>query len=136
MEEVSLPRACVAKAAKELVPAGLSVSRDACDLLVGCCTEFINLVSSEANAAAKTVLKPEHVIHALRVLEFETYIPIAEQAVEQAGKAPKRRKVKRPAKSGLSAEELVAEQQRLFANAKEWSVRHGITAADAGATAE
>ena len=136
MEEVSLPRACVAKAAKELAPAGLAVSKETCDLLVACCTEFINLVSSEANAVAKSVVKPEHIIHALRVLEFETYVPIAERAAAEAGKAPKRRKIARPAASGLSAEELVAEQARLIASARDWGVKHGVAAADARTMAD
>jgi hypothetical protein len=131
MEQVSLPRTCVVKAAKELAPAGLAVSKETCDLLVGCCTEFINLVTSEAGAVAKSVVKPEHIIHALRVLEFETYVPIAERAAAEVGNAPKRRKIKRPAASGLSAEQLVAEQARLIASAREWSVKHGAAAAAA-----
>jgi histone H3/H4 len=128
MDEVSLPRACVAKAAKDLAPDGLSVSKDTCDLLVGCCTEFINLVASEASTVAKSVVKPEHIVHALGALEFESYVPIAKRAAEETGKAPKKRKVKR-AESGLSAEELVAEQNRLIASAREWSAKQGAAAA-------
>lgn len=125
MEKVSLPRTCVVQAAKELAPAELTVSKETCDLLVDCCTEFINLVTSEASAVAKSVVKPEHIIHALRVLEFEAYVPIAERAAEDVGNAPKRRKIKRPTASGLSTEQLVAEQARLIASAREWSVKHG-----------
>ena len=131
-EEVSLPRASVQKAAKALAPDGLAIAKDSIDLLVGCCSEFINLVTFEANTVAKSVVKPDHVLHALTALEFEAYVPVAKRAMEATGNAPKKRKIKRP-QSTLSAEELVAEQNRLIASAREFNKSQG--GADAAAAA-
>ena len=64
---VRLPNATVAKAAKELLPEGVRISKDACDLLVECCSEFIGMVSSEASGLATKVIGPQHVVEALQV---------------------------------------------------------------------
>ena len=37
-EEVSLPRSSVAKVAKEFLPAGTTLTKESCDLLVACCS--------------------------------------------------------------------------------------------------
>ena len=130
-DDVHLPRATVEKAAKALAPGGLTVSKDSVDLLVGCCSEFINLVTFEANTVAKSVVKQEHVLHALTALEFEAYVPVAKRTMEATGNAPKKRKIKRP-QSTLTAEELVAEQNRLIALAREFNKSQDGAGADGG----
>jgi|EP01049_Picozoa_sp_SAG25_P008078 hypothetical protein len=62
-----LPKATVAKAAADLSPCGWKVSSDACNLLVGCSAEFIQLLSSEANELAGNILGSQHIVQALQV---------------------------------------------------------------------
>jgi histone H3/H4 len=58
---------------------GISFARDARDLLIECCVEFITLISSEANEIAekdaKKTIACEHVTAALRQLGYPDYIP-------------------------------------------------------------
>jgi hypothetical protein len=70
---------------------GQTFSKDARDLLMECCVEFITLISSEANdiseKEAKKTIACEHVEKALRDLGFADYIPdvlaVAEEHREQ-----------------------------------------------------
>ncbi|KAF3778360.1 Dr1-like protein [Nymphaea thermarum] len=59
------------KIIKEMLPPDVRVARDAQDLLVECCVEFINLISSESNEVCsreeKRTIAPEHVLKALEV---------------------------------------------------------------------
>ncbi|RAL68519.1 hypothetical protein DID88_007247 [Monilinia fructigena] len=50
-DDLSLPKATVQKIVTEILPAssGLAFGKDARDLLIECCVEFITLISSEAN---------------------------------------------------------------------------------------
>ncbi|KAK2551713.1 Protein Dr1 [Acropora cervicornis] len=76
-DDVTLPRAAVNKMIKEMIP-NVRVSNDARELILNCCTEFIHLVSSEANEICNRQLKktilPEHVFQALQGLGFTSYI--------------------------------------------------------------
>ena len=47
-EELSLPRASINKIIKEIVPT-IRVANESRELILNCCTEFIHLISSEAN---------------------------------------------------------------------------------------
>jgi histone H3/H4 len=47
-EELSLPRASINKIIKEIVP-NVRVANESRELIINFCTEFIHLVSSEAN---------------------------------------------------------------------------------------
>jgi histone-like transcription factor (CBF/NF-Y) len=57
----------------------VAFARDARDLLIECCVEFITLISSEANEIAekdaKKTIACEHVTTALRQLGYPDYIP-------------------------------------------------------------
>lgn len=85
--------ATVQKIITEILPAssGQTFSKDARDLLMECCVEFITLISSEANdiseKEAKKTIACEHVEKALRDLGFSDYIPevlaVAEEHKEQ-----------------------------------------------------
>ena len=56
----------------------ISFARDARDLLIDCCVEFITLISSEANEIAereaKKTIATEHIDKALKELGFPEYV--------------------------------------------------------------
>lgn len=76
-----LPLATVQKIITDILPpsSGQSFARDARDLLIECCVEFITLISSEANdiseKEAKKTIAVEHIEKALTDLGFQDYVP-------------------------------------------------------------
>lgn len=64
-DEVTIPRAALNKMMKEILP-HVRVAADARELILNCCTEFIQLISSEANdicnKQSKKTISPEHVL--------------------------------------------------------------------------
>uniref|UniRef100_A0A0D9X7F3 Transcription factor CBF/NF-Y/archaeal histone domain-containing protein n=1 Tax=Leersia perrieri TaxID=77586 RepID=A0A0D9X7F3_9ORYZ len=122
-EDVSLPKSTMFKIIKEMLPPDVRVARDAQDLLVECCVEFINLLSSESNEVCsredKKTIAPEHVLRALQDLGFREYIEEVQMAYEQHKNdtldSPKASKF-----TGIemTEEQAVAEQQRMFAEAR------------------
>ncbi len=56
----------------------IAFGKDARDLLIDCCVEFITLISSEANEISekesKKTIAPEHIDKALRDLGFPEYV--------------------------------------------------------------
>eukprot|EP00882_Tetradesmus_deserticola_P009821 GHRQ01010378.1.p2 GENE.GHRQ01010378.1~~GHRQ01010378.1.p2 ORF type:complete len:122 (+),score=61.79 GHRQ01010378.1:400-765(+) len=99
MEEndVSLPRATLTKMVKELLPHDMRCAAECMDMLMDCCTEFIQLLSSEANELAmadqKSTITPEYVTRALQQLGFEEWAEQVKTSHEQfkaeAKQAPK-----------------------------------------------
>ena len=75
------PTATVQKIITEILPSssGQNFARDARDLLIECCVEFITLISSEANdiseKEAKKTIAVEHIEKALTELGFQDYVP-------------------------------------------------------------
>ncbi|KAB8228930.1 negative cofactor 2 transcription regulator complex subunit NCB2 [Aspergillus alliaceus] len=126
-DDLSLPKATVQKIITEILPpsSGQTFSKDARDLLMECCVEFITLISSEANdiseKEAKKTIACEHVERALRDLGFGDYVPevlaVAEEHKEQLKSREK--KQSKMEQSGLSEEELLRQQQELFRSATE-----------------
>lgn len=94
--------ATVQKIIQEILASDLSFAKDARDLLIECCVEFITLISSEANEIAekeaKKTIAAEHVVKALKDLGFEEYI---EQIQEVAQEHKEHQKVA-PAEPSLS----------------------------------
>lgn len=88
-----MPTATVQKIITEILPpsSGQTFSKDARDLLMECCVEFITLISSEANdiseKEAKKTIACEHVEKALQELGFGDYVSevlaVAEEHREQ-----------------------------------------------------
>lgn len=78
--------ATVQKIVSEILPpaTGLSFSKEARDLLIECCVEFITLVSSEANEIsekeAKKTIACDHITKALDTLGFGDYVPAVLEA--------------------------------------------------------
>lgn len=136
-EDVSLPKATMTKIIKEMLPRDVRVARDAQDLLVECCVEFINLVSSESNEICskeeKRTIAPEHVLRALEILGFGDYIEDVQAAYEEH----KREALDSPRGAGrwgkdgmeMTEEEAAAEQKRMFAEARERMKSGSIAAA-------
>ncbi|KAK6276044.1 hypothetical protein POUND7_005753 [Theobroma cacao] len=135
--------ATMTKIIKEMLPPDVRVARDAQDLLIECCNsidsiklflvidenfkpfaEFINLISSESNDVCnredKRTIAPEHVLKALEVLGFGEYIEEVYAAYEQH-KIETMDSLKGGKWSNgaeMTEEEAVAEQQRMFAEAR------------------
>lgn len=73
------------------VSPGMAFTKEARDLLIECCVEFITLISSEANdiaeREAKKTIATEHIDKALRELGFPEYVEevvfVAEEHKEQ-----------------------------------------------------
>lgn len=79
-DDLSLPKATVQKIITEILQPspGVTFAKDARDLLIDCCVEFITLISSEANEIAekeaKKTIATEHIDKALRELGFPEYV--------------------------------------------------------------
>jgi len=122
-DELSIPRAALNKMIKEIAP-NVRVATDARELILSCCTEFIHVLSSEANDLCerqqKKTISPEHILTALDNLGFSCYKDEA-QAVLQEAKAvaaKKRRASTKLEHLGIPEEELLRQQQELFAKAR------------------
>ncbi|XP_054092896.1 protein Dr1 isoform X1 [Callithrix jacchus] len=119
-DDLTIPRAAINKMIKETLP-NVRVANDARELVVNCCTEFIHLISSEANEicnkSEKKTISPEHVIQALESLGFGSYISEVKEVLQECKTvALKRRKASsRLENLGIPEEELLRQQQELFA---------------------
>ncbi|KII95783.1 hypothetical protein PLICRDRAFT_34730 [Plicaturopsis crispa FD-325 SS-3] len=120
-EDLSLPKATVAKMISELLPNDVTCAKETRDLIIECCVEFIHLISSEANEICETESKktiaPEHIIGALKRLGFDTFTTEVEDVLKDHKQQQKDRekKVSKFEQSGLTEEELLAKQEELFA---------------------
>lgn len=123
-DDLTIPRAAINKMIKETLP-NVRVANDARELVVNCCTEFIHLISSEANEicnkSEKKTISPEHVIQALESLGFGSYISEVKEVLQECKTvALKRRKASsRLENLGIPEEELLRQQQELFAKARQ-----------------
>ncbi|KAF5363326.1 hypothetical protein D9756_000858 [Leucocoprinus leucothites] len=137
-EDLSLPKATVAKMISELLPNDIVCAKETRDLVIECCVEFIHLISSEANEIceqeSKKTIAPEHIISALKVrvyhllsdptlntkpqrLGFESFTTEVEDVLKDHKQQQKDRekKVSKFEQSGMTEEELLAKQEELFA---------------------
>ncbi|KAI1318694.1 negative cofactor 2 transcription regulator complex subunit ncb2 [Mortierella claussenii] len=109
------------------MPEDIACAKDTRDLLIECCVEFIHLLASESNEICeketKKTIAAEHVIAALKALGFDGYLPEVEVVLQdhktQQKSKDKDKKSGRLENSGKTEEELLLEQTRLFAEAKE-----------------
>lgn len=124
-DDVSLPKATIGKMLEDMLPDS-RLTNDVRDLFVDCCTEFINLISSEANDISgkdnKKTIGPEHVLKALETLQFQGYLNEVRASHEQhkaeIKEGPKKNLKRARTNSGLSPEEAIAAQKALFASAR------------------
>lgn len=123
-DELTLPRASINKMIKELVPS-VRIANEARELILNCCTEFIHLLSSEANEICnqlhKKTINAEHIFMALEKLGFGDYQAEAEAVLKdcKAVAAKRRRQSTRLENLGIPEEELLRQQQELFAKARQ-----------------
>jgi len=123
-DELSIPRAALNKMIKELTP-NIRVANDARELILACCTEFIHYISSAANDLCsqqqKKTISPEHVLAALDNLGFGSYKEEAHAVLQEAKAlaAKKRRQSTKLENLGIPEEELLRQQQELFARARQ-----------------
>jgi histone H3/H4 len=119
-EDLSLPKATVQKIISEVLPSDLTFSKEARDVVIECCIEFIMILSDQSNEIAeqetKKTIASDHVIKALQELGFVDYIaPIEKVLVEhresQKGRERKNNKFQN---SGFTEEELLRQQEELF----------------------
>jgi down-regulator of transcription 1 len=122
-DDLCIPRSAMYKLVKELVPQ-VRLSGEAKDLIVTACNEFIHLLASEANNVcekqSKKLILPDHVLLALDNIGFGEYkqdcVSVMKQMQEEADKKKKlRNKLDR---SGIPEEELLRQQNQLFAEAR------------------
>ncbi|GAA5833358.1 hypothetical protein JCM9279_001502 [Rhodotorula babjevae] len=121
-EDVSLPKATVAKLITELLPEGFTATKEVKDLITDCCKEFVLTVASEANEIcekdSKKTMLPDHVVNALKALGFEEFVTGVEDVLKdhkELAKGERAKKAKRAAGNGMSPEEALALQEQLFA---------------------
>jgi len=120
-DDLSLPKATVAKMITELLPNEIACAKETRDLVIECCVEFIHLISSEANEIceqeSKKTIAPEHIIGALKRLGFDSFTTEVEDVLKDHKQQQKDRekKVSKFEQSGLTEEELLAQQEALFA---------------------
>nr|SVE73976.1 EOG090X0LUS [Daphnia atkinsoni] len=123
-EELTIPRAAMNKMIKEIVPS-VRVANEARELILNCCSEFIHLLASEANEICtqqqKKTINAEHILGALDRLGFNDYRTDAEAVLKdcKAVAAKRRRQSTRLENLGIPEEELLRQQQELFAKARE-----------------
>ncbi|KAI0699402.1 histone-fold-containing protein [Cytidiella melzeri] len=120
-DDISLPKATVSKMIAEYLPEDVSCARETRDLIIECCVEFIHLISSEANEIceqeSKKTIAPDHIITALKRLGFENFTEEIVDVLKDHKQQQKdrERKVSKFEKSGLTEEELLKQQEELFA---------------------
>ncbi|KAK9792025.1 hypothetical protein WJX73_003722 [Symbiochloris irregularis] len=129
-DNVALPKATITKMVKEALPDDLRAAADTSDLISRCCSEFVQLVSSEAAELSteekKSTIGPEHIVRALERLGFDDYMGDVQSTWHQLKddqKGTQRlggRKSLAEA-SGMSEQEQVDLQQQLFAAARHQS---------------
>ena len=119
-DDVTLPKATVQKIISEVLDSDLMFNRDAREIIIKSGIEFIMILSSMASemaeSDAKKTIAPEHVIKALKELEYNEFIPLLEQIlIEFKGTQKiKEKKNSKFKKSGLTEEELLQQQEELF----------------------
>ncbi|KAF2761366.1 putative CBF/NF-Y family transcription factor [Pseudovirgaria hyperparasitica] len=124
-DELSLPKATVQKIITEILnkDSGTAFAKDTRDVLIECCVEFITLISSEANEIAekeaKKTIACEHVTKALEELGFSDYVShILDVSKDfKAAQVNREKKQSKIEQSGLTEEELIRQQEELFASA-------------------
>ncbi|KAK2624847.1 hypothetical protein QTJ16_006040 [Diplocarpon rosae] len=106
---------------------GMGLTKDARDLLIECCVEFITLISSEANEISekesKKTIACEHITKALEQLGFGDYVHDIMEVASEHKEQLKVFSLSHPGEqSGLSTEQLLAMQEAAFKDAAQ---RHG-----------
>ncbi|KAF7684133.1 Negative cofactor 2 complex subunit beta [Astathelohania contejeani] len=123
-DELTLPKASVDKLISDSCPKGMTSNREVKELIMECCVEFIHLITSGANEICakenKKTITHQHIYKSLETLGYSEYLKECEVVYEDYLEVSKLKpsKTNKFKDSGLSMEELLAQQQALFENAK------------------
>ncbi|SAL97510.1 hypothetical protein [Absidia glauca] len=118
-DDLSLPKATVQKLVNEMMPDDVVCSKDTRDLLIDCC------VASESNEICeketKKTIAGEHVLASLQALGFDDYVEEVDDVFKEHKKQQKDRDKKstRLENTGISQEELLRQQELLFAQSRQ-----------------
>ncbi|KAK3703135.1 negative cofactor 2 transcription regulator complex subunit ncb2 [Vermiconidia calcicola] len=131
----SVPTATVQKIINEVLAANplgtgegqanMTFAKEARDLLIECCVEFISMLSSEANEIAekdaKKTIACEHITKALQDLGFGEYVPELLHVADsfKTSQVTREKKQSKIEQSGMTNEELIRAQEELFKSAGE-----------------
>lgn len=127
--DVALPKATVNKFANEVASSSeVRLTSDTRELIAECCSEFVQLLSSEANDICekekKKTITPEHVLRALEQLGLDRFREDVMKEYEKA-KSDDRlrsrgssRRDRNKGKPDVNDEELLRQQEQLFALAR------------------
>ncbi|KAI9252907.1 histone-fold-containing protein [Phascolomyces articulosus] len=124
-DDLSLPKATVQKLINEMMPNEIACAKDTRDLLIDSCVEFIHLIASEANDICerenKKTIAGEHVVAALQALGFDDYVEEVDEVYKEHKKQQKERdrKSTRLENTGIAEEELLRQQELLFAQSRQ-----------------
>lgn len=124
--EVSLPKATVNKFANEIASSlDVRLTADTRELIAQCCSEFVQLLSSEANEIcegdSKKTITPEHVLRALKQLGLQRYLADVTKEYDKVradDRSKGRAAAKRDRKRQSDTTELLRQQELLFAMAR------------------
>ena len=122
-DEPGLPRLTVNNMIKEILPE-TKVAKESKDLIINCCSEFIHVISTEANELAEkskkahTLITPDHVIQSLKNLGFTEYVDEVTVAYKEFKETYKKKKSHPKNETHLSQEELQKQQKELFEQAR------------------
>lgn len=144
-----MPKATVNKFANEIASSlDVRLTAETRELIAQCCSEFVQLLSSEANeiceSDSKKTITPEHVLRALTQLGLERYLPEVAAEYEKVradDRSRGRAAAKRDRKKQPDTAELLRMQQQLFALARKdpinaaGGMRGGVGGAASSSTA-
>ena len=155
-DELTIPRASLNKMMKELLP-NVRISNEAKELVMNCCTEFVHVIASRANEVCnqnqKKTIMPDHVLggkgrpvasavnlqfqhsllrcllSALNTLGFGDMVGEAQEVLKgcKEMQAQRRKHSTRLENLGIPEEELLRQQQELFAKAREEQLQVSVT---------
>jgi len=125
-DELGVPRAPLLSLLKAGAGPDARVAKDLVDTMQEACKEFVHLVSSEAGQVAEEAkakcVSAEHVLKAVERLEFTEYLSELRDFVEADREHRDRRRMDKKKRKnnvgGMSEEEAIALQQKLFAEAR------------------
>ncbi|ORD93863.1 NC2B [Enterospora canceri] len=132
-DDCSLPKATVDKLIHSTLASKTLMAKDAREVLRSFSKKILIILAGEANRKCeeekKKTITIDHLIHSLRKYELERYVDEVEKSTKcyleyTKHKPSKQNKFK---ESGLTMEQLHAEQQMLFAQAKKVPTTDGAS---------
>lgn len=115
----------ISKYLGKILPEGTKCEKSALEFLSQSCTEFIHLITTQANELCdqenKKTITPDHIVRSLKMLEFTGYVEPALEELERANKEKEQKPKKKKKKLedlGIPMEQLRQEQEALFKRAR------------------